>query len=213
MANLGTLIEKVTRRILDDSFTEDEITEYLNEGLNVVSGAVKLPELDAVGEVTTATDAISVPLPENYQRGLYRCEVKDTGKKVTVLNNKGQLAVYSHGLKNEGDVSHVAVVGRELFYQAQPSVATTLVLHYYRKPTPLAAEDDEPSCLPVHYHNRLLESYACGEIFELIEDGLEGGTPNTDRQQKKFWALVGELKKELKEGVSNPPPPLTKVNF
>lgn len=213
MTALGTLIAKVENKIHDPSFTADDITDLLNEGLGVVSGKVKLPELDTTGEVTAVSTEISVPVPDDYQRGLYRCKIKATGRKVAVLNSLGQLARMTGGLEGTGDITHVAVVGRKLFYQGKPAADVVLVLYYYRKPTPMVELTDEPTCIPEHYQGRLLQAYAAGEIFEEIEDGLEGGTPNTTKQQGKFWALVAELERENKEGVSNPAPPCTGVDL
>ena len=209
MTTLGTLIETVERKVDDESYTPEVITEVINEGLGVISGKVKLPSLDQTSEVTALSTAISVPVPDDYQRGLYRCKIKASGRDVTICNSLGQMIRKTGGLEGTGDITHVAVVGRKLYYQGKPSTDVVLVISYYRKPTPLALEGDKPDCLPEHYQKRLLVAYALGEIYEEIEDGLEGGTPNTTKQQGKFWALVGELEKETKEGVSNPAPPTT----
>lgn len=214
MTTLGTLIEKVEQRIPDTGdFLPADITELLNDGYAIVSAAVKLPGLDATAEVTAVIDDISVSLPDDYQRGLYRCKVKATGRDVKIVNSLAQMVTATGSLEGTGDITHVTVVGRKLYYQGKPTAEVVLVLYYYRKPTPMVEAGDEPSALPDHYQKRLLQSYALGEIFEEIEAGLDGATPDTTRHQGKFWALVDALKREIREGVSNPTPSCTGIDI
>lgn len=209
MATLSALVSKVEQKIDDESFTADNITSLLNEGRLIISGAVKLPELDATAEVTTDIDDNFVSLPDDYQRGLYRCRVKATGREVRVLNSIGQLGRYTGGMEGTGDVTHVAPVGRRLYYQGKPAVAVVLVLSYYRKPTPMVDNADEPTELPDNFQMPILVSYAMGELHDGIEDALEGQKQNTTWYQGKFLEQLDKLGKEIREGVSNPPPPTT----
>jgi hypothetical protein len=45
----------------------------------------------------------------------------------------------------------------------------------------MSDDADTPDGIPKHLHRGLLVNHTCWRIFELIEDGLEGDTPNTDK--------------------------------
>lgn len=202
--DLDALIARVQIKLDDDdSFTVVDITRELNNCLYAVSKRLKLPENDTVEDVTCVAGDISVALPTEYQRGLYKCTNKTTKKNCNIYNSKGQLARYCYGLDNEGDIDSVAVVGRNLFFQGSPSEDTELTLYFYGKPDILILGTDEPVCIPEEKQIPILVSYAIAELFEDLEDGIEGATPNRDYYRGKFELGVLDLERETREGVSN----------
>lgn len=213
MTTLSVLIAKGRTLVDDESFTEEWATELLNEGMKVISNKVKLPDLDTSSEVTATNSGNSVSVPDDYQRGLYRCRVKDSGRDVRVFNSLAQIVEHTGSMEAKGDINCVAVVGKLLYYQGTPDNDVVLVLYYYRKPVPMVDDDDEPDGLPEHFQRSLLGAYVGGEMYYLIEDGVEGATPNTDKYQGRFARLIDELSKELRAGISNPPPAKTRLGL
>ena len=96
-------------------------------------------------------------------------------------------------LDKEGRVDVTIEQGGNLYYQRIPTSAVTLTLHFYRKPVEMDAEADTPDGIPTHLQVLLLVSFACWKIFELIEDGIDEPTPNTDKYERKFLKALKTL--------------------
>ena len=205
------LITRVVRTVQDNSYDEEVILDLLNEGLMEVAGRVRLPGLEVTADVDTVPGNHQAALPANYQHGLFDCQSLTT-IPVRVLNSKRQIMAKYGSFDHSGAVRHVCAPAQNtLYYVPIPEVVDTLTLSYYRLPDTLT-ETGIPSCLPAEFH-KILHSYACFEIFDEIEDGMEGAKVNTDRHEGKFERLVGKLKLRYKEGQSYPRPPVVKGSF
>ena len=91
----------------------------------------------------------------------------------------------------------VALEGRTLWYQYVPASAETLTVLYYRDPTSLSADSDEPSDFPDFVHRKLFTHGPAFIGFTRIEDGLE----ESERINSKthFWHAFDE--KNLNSGI------------
>jgi hypothetical protein len=85
-----------------------------------------------------------------------------------------------------GQVVDVVVQGAELLYQG--AAVDTLTLRFYAAPT-----SDEPDELPTHLQKALLVNYACMEIYNLIEDGVEGAKTNTQAYERRYQRALSQL--------------------
>jgi hypothetical protein len=185
------LISAVVRKVQDASFSREDILGFLNQGLIEVAGLVKLPDLSTSDTVTTATDSPFIPLPSNYHRGLYAAVSTDQNRRVKIEESFLKFLTRYPMLNVSGSVSLVSVgMGNCLYYQGIPASPDDLILYFYKKPVPLVSDGDIPTCLPEHLQAPILVNFAAKEIFNLIEEGLDGKTPNTDRHGKLYgWAV------------------------
>ncbi len=88
----------------------------------------------------------------------------------------------------------VCVKGSKLYYQGIPTAATTLGLHYYKKPTTMVTATDEPDGIPEHLQLRLIKHYVCKEIMgEAIEDGQDNHGIGVKYHTGKFYEAMTEL--------------------
>ena len=204
-------IERVVKTVQDPSLDTDDILELLGEGLVVISGRVLLPDLETSDTVDTMVDESEVPLPSDYQHGLFDCQEQDPYNPVVVLNSKRQILATYGKLDNTGTVRHVCRVGTSLLYQPVPTEIRTLTLSYYRMPAQLT-ESETPEGLPIQFH-RALFHYAAFMLFDDIEDGMEGPKVNTARHEGKFEQLVRELELFFKDSQSRPQPPVVRGEF
>jgi hypothetical protein len=121
------------------------------------------------------------------------------------------LAGWDNRLDHSGPVSEVTIRGGDLYYQGIPGVPTELTLFYYRKPTLLVdydpsgedgeagdLADDIPDGIPEPFQKGLLVNYACKEIFDEIEDGMDGEKLNTQRYEAKYQAALAKLCKSIR---------------
>lgn len=190
-----TLIEKVQLVIQDSSFDEDVILGFLNKGLNEIAGSIDLPKLRVFDTVTTSTTDNFIAMPSNYQRKCFA--VVSVSDEVRV-DKPGELYQYHrfidrHPVADTGSsVSDVAINGNTLFYDPTPDSAETLRVEYLRAPTTLVISGS-PDGIPAHLHESLLVPFASKEIFNLIEDGVEGSKINTQVSEGLYRRALNDL--------------------
>ncbi len=191
-----TLIERVVLVIQDTSFDEDLILGYLNKGIREIAGSIDLPELRVFDTVETSLTDNFVAMPSNYQRKCFA--VVSVSDEVRV-DRPGELYQYHrfidrYPVANTGSsVSDVAVNGNTLFYDPVPDSAETLRVEYLRAPATLVSGTAVPDGIPVHLQESLLVPFASKEVFNLIEDGIEGAKVNYQANEGLYRAALGEL--------------------
>lgn len=214
MPNAQQIIERVQRKVRDASYGPDEILEILNEGIQEIAGwknsrpemglmgDILLPALETSDTVTTATDSAMVALPDDFAKNLFH--VSQVGPAINIYSSVAQLLAEWDGvLTNTGTaVEDVTVQGANLVYQPIPTTAIELTLRYHRKPDVLTLEDasgitNVPSCLPEQLHYDLLVNYAAKEIYDEIEDGLDGQAVQTAKYTARYQQALNRLHKSI----------------
>lgn len=215
MPTLAQLREYVIDTVNEPSVDEDAVDLLLSEAMAVVAGEILLPELDTSGTVLTGLGT-EVALPLTYERGLYKCLVAGQGKAPTVLTSMEQMLErypeYSYD-PLYGEVESVCIHAGKLIYYPIPEYAVSVTLFYYRAPTPLVSENQVPDCIPTEYHRKLLANYAIKELWDPIEDGMEGAKVNTARYEQKFFDALAEFDASITQGRSRPAPPRDRKRF
>ena len=191
LLNLTSFVQ----RILQDNAFDDDITTYLNQAQLEIAGGMQsalgdwltpeLPELLTIGTVTTDTDVAYVNMPTNFQRRL-QFVASASGTEISIEENFIEFTATYPLLDKAGIITSVVEKGGKFYYQGIPSVAEDVTLHYYRKPTDMSNNTDEPDGIPSQLQKELLVNHTCWKIFELIEDGLEGPGVNTQRYMELF---------------------------
>ena len=199
---LSKLITEVEEIIQDNSFLSTNITSRLNEAQLEVAGGVQstlgswitppLPELLTIGTVDTATDAAYVSMPDNFQRQLQFASSSE-GTEIDIAESFISFVEVYPLLDKSGPVTECCEVGGNFYYQGIPTSSAEITIHYYKAPTDMSDDDDEPDGIPSHLHRGLLINHVCWKIFELIEDGLEEAGSNTEKYMKLFFSAVRTL--------------------
>jgi len=194
METAAEINAEVARRVQDSAFILDDTVRYINKGLKEIAGTLLLPKLlTTETTVDTVVDTAYADLPDNFMQNLHYCYSNNYNRKIRIYDSLELLYSSFTTLDLGGRVVGVARRGERLYYQRIPASAETLRIHYYKYPTEITASTGEPDCLPEFLVRPLLVNYVCKEIFELIEDGMEGPTPNTDRYEKKFGIAMAQL--------------------
>jgi len=94
---------------------------------------------------------------------------------------------------NEGPVTYLTISGNYIVYCGIPSEVTTLTCGYFTNPTHLENDDDIPACIPLGLQKKVLESYVCHDLWENIEDGIEGRKVNTTYYREQLRLAIEEL--------------------
>lgn len=183
-----SMVERVLDIVQDPSIDESEVKDLLNEGIEHAAAVipVPLPSLETTEEVDTDTSLPYVDLPEEYHRDLYFCFNTTLRRRVIVQPSFELFSVKYPTLDESMNVMDVAVRGLLLYYQGIPVLSQTLRIHFFQRPPLLVDNEDEPTCLPNHLHRKLLVSYACKELFNKIEDGVDGIKVNANFYGKEW---------------------------
>lgn len=207
--NLGALMSKIHSVVQDPAFYGTDLIERINDAVNSIAAGIRmpnggvsppLPDLFTISTVTTVAGLAYASLPVNYQRGL--ANVYDSsGYRIAHPRGGGYysfnlfLQQANHkALLETGSVYMVCVKGSKLYYQGIPSAATTLGVHYYKRPTPMVTATDEPDGIPEHLQLRLIKHHVCKEIFgEAIEDGQDNAGIGTKYHTAKFFEAMTDL--------------------
>jgi len=204
---LDVLVADVDNTIFDGSVSEDDIIEKINEGLRVTAELVLLPKLETSGTVVTTPGANLVNPPSTFSRNLFRARDSD-GNKITVYSSTDLLEEDITVVDSDGvvaaDVEGICLQGTQFYYAPSPEAAETLTLGFYTEPDELSDDDDEPSCIPEAHQKRILSNYAKWQLFEDIEDGIDGAKVNSRKYETKFYTAVAALESITTQGQGRP---------
>lgn len=130
-----------------------------------------------------------VSLPDNYQRQV-QFVVNSSGVEVDLADSFISFVETYPAINQTGSISEVIDQGNLIYYQGIPSEAEELKIHYYRTPVDMSDDTDEPDGVPSHLQKGLLVNHTCWKLYELIEDGIEGPGPNTQRYMENFFTYL-----------------------
>jgi len=181
MATLSSLRDRIKRMVGHNIPQKDtQLTDMCNEAVSNIAAGIRmpnrgisppLPDLQDTDTVATATDAAYKALPSDYMRGLYLV-ADSSGDKIAPPKGGGYYAfklfmksIQELDLSESGSIYRVAVKGSNLYYQGIPTATTNLTVWFYRKPTDMTANDDEPDGIPDHLQVRLICHHVCKEIL------------------------------------------------
>ena len=206
--DLETLVDEVELIIQDSSFTKPAIITRLNESQLEIAGGLPsslgswltppLPELLTIGKVNTVTDAAYVAMPDGsgdyaaFQRNL-QFVASSAGVEIDIADSFTSFVETYPLLDKSGSITECCEFGNKFYYQGIPTAAEEVTIHYYRFPTDMVEDDDEPDGIPKHLHRGLLVNHVCWKIYELIEDGTEEPGANTKKYLDLFLASVYKL--------------------
>ena len=207
--NLTTLTNAIQDILQDSAYTTTKIAELINDAVNSIAAGIRmpngqisppLPDLFTQNTVTTSTTLPYVSLPVNYQRKVINI-YDSSGYRIAPPSGGDYYAfalflkrVNNFNLTEAGSVYRVCVKGSKLYYQGIPTAATTLGLHYYKKPTTMVTATDEPDGIPEHLQLRLIKHYVLKEIFgEAIEDGQDNHGIGVKYHTGKFYEAMTDL--------------------
>lgn len=207
---LEDLRDDIKLALQDSSFTDDQIDAKINAGLVDASWHQLLSELESSGEFTTdpASNEVDIPADWDFQRNLYHADAADK-PDIKVFTQIGLLKKRVPDIDtevHEGDIEYLTTRKGKVVYSPSPATATTVKCNFYINPTPLAADDDIPTCLPIPLHGPILVSYALWKLFAIIEDGIEGFKVNTNYYKKEYQEALERIDDYIDEGQSTTDP-------
>ena len=199
-----TFAELITRTstLVDDSDIDDSLGDFINQGVSEIAGGMQsvfsdmitppLPDLFSIDTVTTDTALAYVNMPDTFQRSL-QLAVSARGSEIDIAHSFIDFITTYPALSRVGNISEVVEHGGKIYYQGIPLVGEILTLHFYRKPVIMISDADVPDGIPEHLQIALLTNFAAWKAYEILEDGIEGETPNTIKFKGLFFDALQTL--------------------
>ena len=193
--NTSELVTFVQRAVKDGSFSESEILALLNEALLTVAFEFCLPELEATEEISFVGGDDFADLPDDYHHDLWHIEPVTKTERINIHTSLHSLQRIYKDTDTGGFIKDAAVDGLTLHVRPILTEDQDVRVHYYRVPETLVLDDpaatpavvaNSPEGIPAHLHNALLVNYVAAKLFDIIEDGIDGGKANTRRYEEKY---------------------------
>lgn len=192
---IASILDAIQRKIQDDSYSrQDDLLPLVNEGLGVIATEAPLPGLFTIkDDFSCPSGTHAVALPDDYGNWLKHAYNLTRKTRVRLYGSVTELMEHYPALDASAPVCAAAVYGNVLYVQGVPTSAETLQIAYYAKPTMFSESVSDVSYLPEHLQQPLLVNYVCKEVYNEIEDGVEGLKVNWNTYQKRFEAAMGKL--------------------
>lgn len=187
--NAAEIITEVIDTVDDYAYSSRSlILKYVNSSQLLIASRLMLPDLNnGLDTVQTVIDGHTVPVPEDYHKGLYMASVGGVGLDIHKTPTDQML---SRGPLDdeEGDVTDVSVAAKTVHYQNVPGVSVDIMLGYYRLPVEM---DDSETTYPdgaigFEEFSWAIIHHSCHVLFNKVEDGMQGAKVNTQAHKALF---------------------------
>ena len=197
MQSATTLIGRVQDLIKDGSFGPSFIIEKLNDGLAEVVQMTTPPDLVALDvELDLAPGDKTIAVPDDfYGPRILKLYNRTDDQPCAIVYRFVDFAHISRRFSGMG-VRAACLKGKTLHVSGVPAVATTLEMSYLREPTIFVDQNDkgtEITYLPFRLGEQAIVTYAAWQIFDIIEDGIDGRKVNTEKAHAKFLDVVSKI--------------------
>ena len=207
---VDVIVTEVEAIVQNATYDAPWIIRKLNEALTLVATMCRIPGLQTVATVNVLADAATGAMPKTFLHDLYLVTTTTYPTGILIAPNLKELVANSDPYQT-GPVELVAVGDRGLYVRPFPEVAEALTCHFYRIPKELSAGDSFPDYIPAILQKEIFQNYALKEAYLQIEDGIDGGAPNT----QKYGGLAAVAMASLVAFYPNAPKskPITRRNL
>ncbi len=190
---LEDIRDEVQLIVNDATFTDAIVDGYISTVYQSVVGECMLPELKSLDVLETILGQAYTSmsgLTGGFSGVLSRVYTSE-GLQLSIYPKLELLMDEKGNMTDEGSVEAVALEGSTLWYYPIPTTEESLTIIYYKNPTDLTADGDEPDCIPSFLHRQILVKGAAAMCFDTIEGGVEGLKVNTrSRELAKLEGVV-----------------------
>lgn len=180
--NLGVMKAELQLHVRDAALST-HFTTWINEAVYEIANDFSLPalKLEEPATKTVTESAWLYDMPSTYMKNLYKCYDSDWNK-ITIKRDLGDLDSIDIDHDETGDnVTTVAVRNSRL--GIYPMAAETINLWFYKLPTDLVDDDEEPNCIPKQYHNRVIIPKVVIKNYHFMQDM----TVNPPHKSLEWW--------------------------
>ncbi len=189
--NVDDVITEARDITKEESYDDHWMVKRINMGLKEIAAVLAIPGLSTSDTVTATSTQDHVAMPADYSHDLYLVTTERYPNGLTLHENLKSL-IEDHDTTEKGNVRKVTIHFTDLYYSPLPveGESETITLFYYGHPDEVTINDEFPSWIPSHLQKPLMLNYLTKEIFSLVEEGIDGQTPNTTKYSQLYGQAV-----------------------
>jgi hypothetical protein len=192
-------IQDAVKREIEDFSVEffTDIPSVINEVYTTACDEIDpgVPNLESVETLGTVTDKAFINHPAESSGKIVSIYNADTSQKLEeICGGLDALRDKCGSLSGTGAISFWTSQGLKIWYSQIPASAVNLEIIFYKNPTVLSGDDDEPIEIPAHLHRGILVHGAAFELFSRIEQEGENEAFETAKQRALFTDASSKFK-------------------
>jgi len=195
--DLDTLLNRIKNKIQDPSYDPDsDLVPLINQGLGEIATMIALPALTTVATIECGTGP-NVDLPEDFHANVHHAFNQTKDGHVQIIKSLTDFIEEFPGLNGEGSVRFICVHGGKLYFQDAPGSSSpeSVLITYTSRPKLFDRGEGVTKIdyIPHEMQAPLLVNYAAREVFDEVEDGVEGAKMNWNTHNKLFNEAFARL--------------------
>ena len=177
---------KVIQAVHDASLTGDSaLIRYFDRCVKELAGRIDFSALVGENKVTIKANGTSIAMPTDYLRNLQYAYDTDTEAALTILSPREMWTEYPRMDATGVYAQYCCVRDGDLYVQPAPEDDEDITLRYFKSPDEVDDLDDT-AVVDTRQGSRTCFHFACRECFTQIEDGIDGGKPNTQYHEAMY---------------------------
>ena len=194
--NAAEMIVSISEKLRDPDISAARVLPAINQAIRDFALLAPLPGLQDKADFSVGAGDEFASLPSNYHHDVWWARSQTTGQDIVIRPNRLALEREYWGRSTfTGPISHTAVEGQLLWFRPLPASDEVVSINYYQHPPDLTASADTPSCVPELFHESYLVNLATANLYDLIEDGIDGNKPNTNFYLARCNAELPKIKR------------------
>ena len=190
--NYGELQDEVLSHRLNDTKYRPFVAAWLNEGQRFIFLQADVRSQQDEEAYVTVANTATLTLPDDFSRFISLRNTTDDDLLAPIA-----LRDFDDSPASSGKPLYYVIVGSQISLYPTPDAAYNLTLRFYRGPTEMENEGDEPD-LPEQYHHLLVE-FALMRAFAR-EDDYEAAGYWREQFEADLMKLRGETQHDSFEG-------------
>jgi len=191
-------IELAVKREIEDFSVEffTDIPSVINEIYTEVCDEIDpgVPNLQAVETLGTVVGQAFMNQPAESSGKIVDIYDSNGCKLTQVDGDLETLRDKCGSLTGAGAIKYWLPLGQRIWYAPIPTAAENLEIIYYKDPTELTGDGDEPSEIPGHLHRGVLVHGTAFRLFSRIEQEGENEALETGKQFALFTAATDKFR-------------------
>ncbi len=170
------------------STDNDSIITYINEGLQLVAGLIRIHGMQA-NQTVAVTSTGTLP-SDRDSHDVFLVELNTSAR--TKLNKHDTYSSFANErrkLLTTGTPTDYYTIGNTIHVCPTPSSSTDLNIYYHTLPATLSSATDVPEGIEAYLHSLILTNYAASKIFLLNNDDKKNAL-----HEKLFYSGVQQVK-------------------
>ena len=159
-----------------------------------IASDIDIKELATVDTVTFTAGSNTVALPSDFHKNLDFGKNTSTNRNLIVIDSRRLIDRNIEKTTRTGNVMVACNDFPNIYYQYSPSSDQTGSMYYHKLPTDLTLTSEFPAYIPTGQVFRIFNNYILAQMYDVIEDGVEGEKVNTLHHMDQYTKALADFK-------------------